>query len=797
MNFKDIIKLTEAANTSADSFRTTGEAMRKDSAKSGASNNKAKDAARKRAERAKQIPRDRKSKGELVREMIAVKTQSGRVQLIFKDSFNKNLHTKLNKSDVLTEDEAKQYTGDANFEQTRASKLLFGDVKSKEKKEPEKKKGGEEETKEKKAKPSEDGAEAQGQPQKAKRLSKEEILQAMQGMNGEQLAGMPKELQQEYFQSMRAPMASKDFDVLNFENLSVEFGINSLSSTPYNQQVLNALLFVAKLKAGASEQELQTLMATSTASMDFTKTAFLQASKILSQIGDECIQNLVSSIEAGTSGMYSEGTPELQCGEYKFKISAGGEFTINTNSLNQSGKIIRGIIGGAISRTLMDPKIAASDPTVKKLLNDVEASGENYSAQLLPDESVAAILSDPELVKEFQSYEIKSPSGKSLGFAIDENGNVNPAISVSAYQNSINKAGQELFKGGKKNTFLKSLTANIMKTSLRGDGMTDPKMSPNHVITANGIFKLTDDYIDEVSNNAIVTVKKSDDLIDNSNLSSYKKSAIDNLQKWRTVVEETEPKAAKKTDIKKLFIDRKTIDPLGLIVQNSIRNLSFDINASLLPGFKPEDINAVEYNYVTIGKKTTKIPVVRSEKLSTQLIGENYSVINEMLIEALTNNFLLSRLNQVKILDDGERNLIEKYGPLLLEEEDLRVGCLIPMLNKIYSLTEENLDYLVPLFEEIIDSDLEEEYKRDYKKEYRNYHGKKKQKKERAARTAARELMIRKGVVKKGSKKDIDHKKALRNGGSNGINNLRLRDRSDNRSDNGHKKGEKQNKDWK
>jgi hypothetical protein len=93
---------------------------------------------------------------------------------------------------------------------------------------------------------------------------------------------------------------------------------------------------------------------------------------------------------------------------------------------------------------------------------------------------------------------------------------------------------------------------------------------------------------------------------------------------------------------------------------------------------------------------------------------------------------------------------------------------------------------------------FQEEYKRDYKKEYKNYHGKPKQRKERAARTAARELMIKKGRAKKGDGKDIDHKKPLRNGGSKSINNLRVRDRSDNRSDNGHEEGEDQKKgSWK
>jgi hypothetical protein len=54
--------------------------------------------------------------------------------------------------------------------------------------------------------------------------------------------------------------------------------------------------------------------------------------------------------------------------------------------------------------------------------------------------------------------------------------------------------------------------------------------------------------------------------------------------------------------------------------------------------------------------------------------------------------------------------------------------------------------------------------------------------------------MIKKGRAKKGDGKDIDHKKPLRSGGSKGINNLRVRDKSDNRADNGHHKGEHQNR---
>jgi hypothetical protein len=228
-----------------------------------------------------------------------------------------------------------------------------------------------------------------------------------------------------------------------------------------------------------------------------------------------------------------------------------------------------------------------------------------------------------------------------------------------------------------------------------------------------------------------------------------------------------------------------------LIVQNVVDNNDFLMNASLLPGFSPKDLNAVEYNYVTIGKKTIKIPVVTNERVANQMVQESAIMINDCLIEALTNNFVLQALRNSELLNDSEQALFETNPTMLLESvED------VTPLKEIYKSILERIELNPSILEAFI---LQlEEAERDYKKEYKNYHGKPKQRKERAARTAARELMIKKGRVKRGDGKDIDHKKPLRNGGSKGINNLRVRDKSSNRSDNGHKEGETQKKgSWK
>jgi len=65
---------------------------------------------------------------------------------------------------------------------------------------------------------------------------------------------------------------------------------------------------------------------------------------------------------------------------------------------------------------------------------------------------------------------------------------------------------------------------------------------------------------------------------------------------------------------------------------------------------------------------------------------------------------------------------------------------------------------------------------------YRKYHGTPKAKKQRAARNKARREAEKEGTVKKGDGKEVDHKKALSNGGSNAKSNRRVVTRKKNRS---------------
>jgi len=71
---------------------------------------------------------------------------------------------------------------------------------------------------------------------------------------------------------------------------------------------------------------------------------------------------------------------------------------------------------------------------------------------------------------------------------------------------------------------------------------------------------------------------------------------------------------------------------------------------------------------------------------------------------------------------------------------------------------------------------------RDYKKEYQNYQGRPEQIANRAKRNAARAEMEKKGVVRKGDGKDVDHRTPIAKGGGNGSDNLRAVPKSQNRS---------------
>lgn len=790
MNFKTLLNKIFDNSLLNEAPEQPGTAEKKERAKSSASDSKSRDAARKRIERSKQTPRDRQSKQELIKDILLVKTRGGSLQLIFKDSFNASLHQKLSK-EGLTVEEAQRATKEEKFEQTRASKLLFGDVRQKEPtKRPEKGRGKEEQREREEARPKTPEEKEKSERGRAQKLSKDQMFAAMAEMQPDQLMSMPPELRNEYFKMNRQPPANKDFDRMSYENLTVEYGLSNLSGTPYNQQVLNALVFLAKLKAGASEQEMQTYLALAPDAREFTRSAFFTAQKILSQVGEQCIQNLLTNVESGGKPVSDEGSSDMECGNYRFKVAAGGEISFSTTDFNQSNKNFKGYISKALTQALSNPQLVAGNDKLKAQFDKMDMGRSQFSQLLIPDNMLDQIKENPALFKQLQQTEIKAPDGSVAGTIIDKDGNLNQLASLNSYSKAWEESAKELMKSGVKNALMPEVINSILKTVLRGDGIADPKLAPNHVVTINGIFPLDDAYFAEVSKNSELTASQAKTVLSANNISKYKPSAAERLRSFATIVE---AKEEQKLSLKNIAVNRDEIEPIGAMVNYIVNNYDFMLNASLLPGFSPEDLNAVEYNYVTIGKKTIKIPVMKGENISGEVMNEAALFLNDILVESLTNKQLLGYLVRNQLVTLTEKQWILENASYLVEQSDYVLVNLKNIYENALKQMQENPYTLLGLVDDVI----LEEYKRDYKKEYRNYHGKPKQRKERAARTAARELMIKKGRVKKGDGKDIDHKRPLRNGGSKGINNLRVRDKSSNRSDNGHRKGESQNKNWK
>lgn len=65
--------------------------------------------------------------------------------------------------------------------------------------------------------------------------------------------------------------------------------------------------------------------------------------------------------------------------------------------------------------------------------------------------------------------------------------------------------------------------------------------------------------------------------------------------------------------------------------------------------------------------------------------------------------------------------------------------------------------------------------------EYRKYHASRKAKKQRAQRNRNRREMVKAGRARKGDGMEVDHKKPLSKGGTNGKKNLRMVPRTVNR----------------
>lgn len=760
-----------------------GESLRKETKMGGSTDRKSRDAARKRAERATQPKKEQMPAVQLIKQIIAVKTGDGHTELIYKDSFNPNFHQVINPEKDLSIEDAKGYTKDETFVQTQASQRLFGDLKKQaEKKEQQRVK---KETGRETEEPGEEtGPEVEKRKfVKPKKMSMQDLLASMGSMDASQMSSIPFELRQDFFMQNRNPMEDKEFDDMTFEAVANKFGITKVD-LPYNEQVKNALLIVSRLKAGASDQELSFITGLKNGMFtQFGREAFEQAKKMLSQVGNECLQMLVSASEAGLAGVSAEGKMDFKCGNLKFAVNAQGEISMSSSDMSQQGKSVKKTLQRSLLQVMQDPDLAEKDPVYKNTITQVNAVMAHTAPALMSDATFEKLSKDPNMMAFMQQEPIISPSGENLGPIAMPTGELNPVISFKRFEEAMTRIVDKFIaqEKGKKAPFMQTLTKTVITNQLRGDGAVDPENAPSHIVTGEGIFPMSDDYFSAIANTGDIKIEKA------NKTATHKKNDI---SKYKVVVEQAEqPQVAvdpmqQMRDIIAGSLTAIGANPIEVLANNLLKNYNFDMNVSLLPGVAPKDLHGIEYNYLKVHNKTFKIPVTMDQELVASKMDESYSVANSLILESIENDSVLRALYHTKAIgyEDAETIVASRYMPISEATE-----YLIPLLNELNAkiqnkptLVVECLDYL----------EEAKKRKRDYKREYKLFHGKPSQIKKRAKRVTARRRLEAEGKVHKGDGKDVDHKEPLRNGGSNGKSNLRIRGRSENRSDNGKYKGQ-------
>ena len=760
----------------------TGTSLRKEQKTSTATNAKARDAARKRAERASQPKKEQLPPAELIKQIVAVETGEGSTELIYKDSYNPNFHKVLNPEKPLSFEDAQAITKEQGFVQTQASQQLFGDLKKKEAAAQRKR------VKDEMSSAAQDGEKAEAGPEaetpkapKPKKMSMEDLLASMNTVDPIALGSIPFDLRQQHFMNNRDPMSDKDFDNLTYETIANQFGIANVD-LPFNEQVKNALIMMSRVKAGASDSELSFVTNIKNGLFtQFGREAFEQAKKMLSQIGDECLQIMVSASEAGISGVSAEGKTDFKCGGVNFAVNAQGEISLSTNDMTQQSKSVRKTIQKTLMKTIQDPSMMQKDPVFAQTINGIGELLAGTPTALISDSTFEQLSKDPMMYGFMQSEPVISADGRNLGPMIMPTGELNPAISFKAFEDSMDRTINKFVSQEKstKGPFLRELIKGTVQTHLRGDEMGDPEVTANHLATMNGIFPMTDDYFTAISGNGDISVSKTDKVF------GTKK---DDISKYRVVVEQ---KQAELQDpniaMRELLYSMMTPlqgSALDLFANTLIKNYNFDMNVSLLPGVKPKDIHGVEYNKIKVHGKTFKIPVVRDQELVADSLEEAYLTANNVLLESLENDDVLKALYDTNLLgfEDAENIVAARYEGLELHKDSI-----VSVLKNLTENIQSNPNIMIECIQNLQEA---KKRKRNYKREYKLFHGKPDQIKKRSKRVKARREAEKKGLVHKGDNKDIDHKVPLRKGGGNGKGNLRVRDRSANRSDNGKYKGQ-------
>jgi hypothetical protein len=176
---------------------------------------------------------------------------------------------------------------------------------------------------------------------------------------------------------------------------------------------------------------------------------------------------------------------------------------------------------------------------------------------------------------------------------------------------------------------------------------------------------------------------------------------------------------------------------------------------------------------IQIADITYRTPVRYGTYFEEDTDGENIVILNPFSSSEKEVRIPVDRNYN---LTGEEENVIEKGADQILQEYLIINDYLADQINT----GSMNLDQAFNFINEEFNFLAEDKKERNYRKEYDEYHGTAEQRANRSKRVLARRKMMKKGRVRKGDGKDVDHKNGNPKDNSDG--NLRVLSKSKNRS---------------
>lgn len=441
--------------------------------------------------------------------------------------------------------------------------------------------------------------------------------------NGEQedVLSYPFEIVFEQLKAARAKVRNvfENLSNISYKMLVEQFGVVSINADDRDYQIENALILVSRICSNASPGEIEYHQQFQNRRLfDFNEEAFDVARNLLSQLGENCFQNLVHSDELQIMEDYSGSKrTQILCGSNTFKIVVGKVYIKeSTESPNYGVKnrfIINGLIPSCIPQDQQFDQISMFINPLRQQILQVS------NMVFVDDENI--LIDSPEALKVLKKNKL-----------LDVNGQLINDFRLSNVKNLIRQYSSQVIedlKTFKKSMFVDNLKSQLVSVYLMGNNTLDPRANANLLLSDNGLFTIDQNLIDSYKVKSELNFKLKKTFKSSYGRRQNGSTIPKSLEKNKTIVEQV------KNEMNPPSIEDQLITP-GLILAENLDVLFYtdlmdmleiEFSMSLNPGnfVKPTEKRKNEYNVVKIKDKEYKIPVKMDKgDMSTQTIKEEF-----------------------------------------------------------------------------------------------------------------------------------------------------------------------------